>query len=241
MLCDKLKLLNYEADFCRKKCAADPAFGSCSPERPRAAQSDIGCYLFGRQHGLERPPLALSCVAGSRTGSLSRGYTLPCPWRTPASSSSTLPAWCVLLPASPSGTGARLQQTVGGRPAPAPLGRLTPACFPVGPQSAWLLSLAGVDLPAPKEFDDPNMTCANLLGAIKKLGFAPPSYHPSKLTVGHGKEVVGVVDGLVDYVLERRQHRYARPNYGTDGCGAGRRLRQGRAAAYRQQSVRAAS
>ncbi|GIL87660.1 hypothetical protein Vretimale_14667, partial [Volvox reticuliferus] len=84
--------------------------------------------------------------------------------------------------------------------------------------AAWLLSLAGVDLPAPKEFDDPNMTCANLLNAIKKLGFAAPSYHPTKLTVGNGKEVVGVLDGLVDYVLEKRHHTYKRPQYsGQDG------------------------
>ncbi|KAG2449265.1 hypothetical protein HYH02_005422 [Chlamydomonas schloesseri] len=83
--------------------------------------------------------------------------------------------------------------------------------------ATWLLGLAGVELPAPKEFDDPNLTCQNILGAVKKLGFAPPSYHPTKLTVGNGKEVVGVLDGLVDFVLERRHHKYSRPAYGTDG------------------------
>ncbi|KXZ46063.1 hypothetical protein GPECTOR_47g338 [Gonium pectorale] len=84
--------------------------------------------------------------------------------------------------------------------------------------AAWLLSLAGSDVPAPKEFDDPNQTCSNLLNAIKKLGFSPPSYHPSKLTVGSGKEVVGVLDSLVDYVLEKKHHTYKRPNYtGPDG------------------------
>ncbi|GFR50652.1 hypothetical protein Agub_g12901 [Astrephomene gubernaculifera] len=80
----------------------------------------------------------------------------------------------------------------------------------------WLLSLAGQDMPTPKEFDDPNQTCSNLLGAVKRLGFAPPTYHPSKLTVGNGKEVVGVLDALVDYVLEKRHHTYKRPQY-TDG------------------------
>ncbi|KAG2484902.1 hypothetical protein HYH03_016288 [Edaphochlamys debaryana] len=83
--------------------------------------------------------------------------------------------------------------------------------------ATWLLSLAGVELPSPKEFDDPNITCQNLLGAIKKLGFAPPSYHPTKLTVGHGKEVVGVIDALVDYVLEKKHHSYKRPTYTNDG------------------------
>ncbi|PNG99896.1 Intraflagellar transport protein 57, partial [Tetrabaena socialis] len=79
--------------------------------------------------------------------------------------------------------------------------------------AAWLLTLAGVEFPAPKEYDDPNITCGNLLNAVKKLGFAPPSYHPTKLTVGNGKEVVGVLDGLVDYVLERTRHTYKRPQY----------------------------
>lgn len=85
------------------------------------------------------------------------------------------------------------------------------------PQSTWLLSLAGVELPYPKEFDDPNLTCTNLLNAIKKLGFASPSYHPTKLTVGYGKEVCGVVEGLVDYVLEKRIFQYKRPQYTQDG------------------------
>jgi intraflagellar transport protein 57 len=50
-------------------------------------------------------------------------------------------------------------------------------------QAAWLLSLAGADVGAPKEFDDPNATCTNILNGCKKLGFAPPSYHQSKLSV----------------------------------------------------------
>ena len=51
-------------------------------------------------------------------------------------------------------------------------------------QAVWLLGMAGVEVAAPKEFDDPNITCTNILNGCKKLGFAPPSYHPSKLTVG---------------------------------------------------------
>lgn len=51
-------------------------------------------------------------------------------------------------------------------------------------QAAWLLGLAGADTPAPKEgVDDPNTVCTNILNGCKKLGFAPPSYHPTKLTV----------------------------------------------------------
>jgi hypothetical protein len=52
----------------------------------------------------------------------------------------------------------------------------------VAVQSVWLLGLAGVELPTPKEMDDPQATCAAILGGCKKLGFAPPAYHPSKLT-----------------------------------------------------------
>lgn len=131
-------------------------------------------------------------------------------------------------------------------------------------QASWLANLVGVDMPTPKEFDDPNATCTNLLGSCKKLGFAAPSYHPSKLTVrgpldlrpvscapcslcsvppalcsvfivpctvpqgatpkpslpysiclqlGHGREVCGVLDGLVDYVLERRNFTFKKPLY----------------------------
>jgi hypothetical protein len=96
----------------------------------------------------------------------------------------------------------------------APLPALNVVPLTIDDQAAWLISLAGVDLPSPKEFDDPNMTCQNLLNAVKKLGFAAPSYHPTKLSVGNGKEVVGVLDGLVDYVLEKRHHVYKRPQYG---------------------------
>ncbi|KAJ9508190.1 hypothetical protein QJQ45_021540, partial [Haematococcus lacustris] len=79
--------------------------------------------------------------------------------------------------------------------------------------AAWLLGLSGVDIPAPKEFDDPNTICANILNACKKLGFAPPSYHPTKLTVGYGRDIVGVLDGLADYALERRNFTFSKPVY----------------------------
>jgi len=83
--------------------------------------------------------------------------------------------------------------------------------------AAWLLSLAGADGGAPKEFDDPNATCNNILNGCKKLGFAPPNYHPSKLSTGHGREICGVLDGLADYVLERRNFTYRKPLYMPDG------------------------
>lgn len=83
--------------------------------------------------------------------------------------------------------------------------------------ASWLLSLAGADIGQPKEFDDPNNTCSSILNGCKKLGFASPSYHPSKLTTGHGREICGVLDGLADYVLERRNFTYRKPMYLPDG------------------------
>lgn len=82
---------------------------------------------------------------------------------------------------------------------------------------SWLLGLAGVEMKEAKEFDDPNQTCNNILNALKKLGFAAPSYHSSRLTSGWGKEVCGVLDGLADYVLEKRNFTYRRPVYLPDG------------------------
>ena len=85
------------------------------------------------------------------------------------------------------------------------------------PQTSWLLGLGGVDLPAPKEFDDPNAATNNIMAAFKKLGFAAPSYHATKLSAGYGKEVCGVLEGLVDFVLEKRNFSYKKPHYQPDG------------------------
>jgi hypothetical protein len=53
-------------------------------------------------------------------------------------------------------------------------------------QATWLLNQVGSDLPMPREFDDPGVTCNNILNWCKKLGFASPPYPPFKLTVGVG-------------------------------------------------------
>lgn len=83
---------------------------------------------------------------------------------------------------------------------------------------AWLLQQAGTDFPTPKEFADPIETCQNIFSALKKLGFALPTCHPTKLTSNgaSGKEVVGILDGLVDYVLEKRGFSLKRPVYQPD-------------------------
>lgn len=79
------------------------------------------------------------------------------------------------------------------------------------------MSLAGIEFTAPKEHDDPNLACANLVASMKKLGFASPSFHPQKLTIGFGKEVCGVLEGLVDYVMEQQAVVVRRPVYAPDG------------------------
>ena len=37
-------------------------------------------------------------------------------------------------------------------------------------QTSWLLGLAGIDLAAPKEHEDPNLACNNIISAVKRLG-----------------------------------------------------------------------
>lgn len=78
---------------------------------------------------------------------------------------------------------------------------------------SWLLGLAGVEVPAPKEFDDPNQTCNSIIGACKRLGFAAPGYAPMKLTSGYGREVCGVLEGLAAFVLEKKNFTFKAPVY----------------------------
>ena len=68
--------------------------------------------------------------------------------------------------------------------APLLLSRLcSPALLTSCTQAAWLINLVGMEMAMPKESDDPNAVCASILSSCKKLGFASPAYHPSKLTV----------------------------------------------------------
>jgi endonuclease III len=42
--------------------------------------------------------------------------------------------------------------------------------------------------------------------------------HTCAVQQGHGREICGVLDGLIDYVLERRNFTYKRPMYLPDTC-----------------------
>ncbi|WIA38068.1 hypothetical protein OEZ86_001437 [Tetradesmus obliquus] len=82
--------------------------------------------------------------------------------------------------------------------------------------AAWLLQLCGLSVPMPKEFDDPNATLQGLVQALRSLGFAPPSYPPTKLAAGYGREVCALLDSLADVTLERRSFAASRPVYQQD-------------------------
>lgn len=81
------------------------------------------------------------------------------------------------------------------------------------------MQLCGVNIPTPKEFDDPNATLQGIMQVLRALGFASPSYPPTKLTAGYGKEVCALLDGLLDVTLERRGILLNKPVYSIDRCG----------------------
>lgn len=82
--------------------------------------------------------------------------------------------------------------------------------------SAWLLGLAGRNFQAPAQFEDPNAACSNIIMELKDAGFATPNFPPAKLKQGHGDAVCGVLDNLLDLVLERHITQWRRPFYQPD-------------------------
>lgn len=94
------------------------------------------------------------------------------------------------------------------------MGQTQTACLRL--QVAWLLQLCGINVPPPKEFDDPNATLSNLLNGCRALGFVPVSYPPVKLTNGYGREVCGVLDALLDLTLERQGFTFGKPVHQPD-------------------------
>lgn len=60
------------------------------------------------------------------------------------------------------------------------------------------------------------MLCRRLQQALRSLGFAPPSYPPTKLAAGYGREVCALLDSLADVTLERRGFAASRPVYQQD-------------------------
>ena len=93
-----------------------------------------------------------------------------------------------------------------------------------------LLQLCGARFKNPDQFDDPNATCAAIFAELKQCGFQTPSFAPGKLRQGHGRECVGVLNGLCDLAMRRNfTHGLSRPVYprgeggthgGVEGGGA---------------------
>ncbi|ACO68707.1 intraflagellar transport protein 57 [Micromonas commoda] len=87
---------------------------------------------------------------------------------------------------------------------------------------AHLLTLCGRRFRPPDQFDDPNATCAAIFAELKACGFATPSFAPGKLRHGHGRECVGVLNGLCDLAMARHyQHGLSRPVYPRAGDAEG--------------------
>ena len=80
-------------------------------------------------------------------------------------------------------------------------------------QVSWLLTLSGHAFQPPQQYDDPNITCTNIMSALREAGFAPASYPPAKLRQGHGDPVCGVLGALCDLALERQQFRFQAPQF----------------------------
>lgn len=78
---------------------------------------------------------------------------------------------------------------------------------------AYLLKLAGRKFQTPDQWDDPNVVCSNIFAELKACQFATPTFAPGKLKQAYGREVVGVLDGLCDLVIERNFTQWARPHY----------------------------
>jgi estrogen-related receptor beta like 1 len=80
-------------------------------------------------------------------------------------------------------------------------------------------------VPHPKEHEDPNAICSGLVAAARRLGFAAPSYPPTRLTSGWGKEACTLLAALASCAIAQRRLVPARPVYrGSDesgGAGAG--------------------
>lgn len=80
-------------------------------------------------------------------------------------------------------------------------------------QVAWLLTLSGQPFQPPQQYDDPNLTCTNILSELRQAGFAPATYPPTKLRQGHGEAVCGVLNALCDLALEKTGFSFSAPTY----------------------------
>eukprot|EP00891_Asterochloris_glomerata_P000693 jgi/Astpho2/693/e_gw1.00013.62.1_t len=96
---------------------------------------------------------------------------------------------------------------------PAPLNQQNEQFYYFTSLVSWLLNLSGHAFQPPQQYDDPNITCTNIMSALREAGFAPASFPPAKLRQGHGDPVCGVLSALCDLALERQQFKFQAPQF----------------------------
>ncbi|KAL3146305.1 Intraflagellar transport protein 57 [Trebouxia sp. C0010 RCD-2024] len=96
---------------------------------------------------------------------------------------------------------------------PAPMSGQNEQFFYFTSLVAWLLNLSGRSFQPPQQYDDPNMTCTNILTELREAGFAPVSFPPTKLRQGYGDAVCGILDALCDLALAKTKFTFQLPTY----------------------------
>ena len=80
-------------------------------------------------------------------------------------------------------------------------------------QVSWLLTLSGRPFQPLQQYDDPNLTCTNILSELREAGFAPASFPPTKLRQGYGDAVCSILNALCDLTLELTNFLFQAPAY----------------------------
>lgn len=76
--------------------------------------------------------------------------------------------------------------------------------------AAWLIRKSGKNFESPQEFDDPNMTIANILDHVRRRGVTI-DFAPSKLKQGYGDQALFVLDNLSDEALRTVNFEWRTP------------------------------
>lgn len=76
--------------------------------------------------------------------------------------------------------------------------------------AAWLIRKSGKNFESPQEFDDPNLTIANILDHVRRRGVAI-DFAPSKLKQGYGDQALFVLDNLSDEALRTVNFEWRTP------------------------------
>jgi len=89
--------------------------------------------------------------------------------------------------------------------------------------AAWLITEYGqVKINPLKEGEDSITSIRGLLQLLRQLNFAVPSnLSTSQLQGGSGREICGILNGLVDWALQRASHQFQPPQHPVeedDGC-----------------------